>query len=101
MFWLQEYHKTLCTTLNALGRKEVPTLEEINQMREKRSFYATFGVISEAAVMTADPNCGFALDEAMKGKLPGRRMYSEFFRKIVKWEFPILERMGAFDCTLP
>ncbi|KAJ9585243.1 hypothetical protein L9F63_002943 [Diploptera punctata] len=93
---IQEYHSILCSTLTALGSKKFITLEELYQMYRDKGFYGIFGIASEAAVMTAHPNCGFNLDEAIKGRTPGPQMYSDFFRDIVKLEFPILDKIGAF-----
>ena len=70
-------------------------------MIRNRSFYGLFALVSEAAIMTADPNCGFSLEDCLEGKVPGRQMYSEFFKEIVKRELPILDSIGAFDDKLP
>ena len=84
--------------MSALGcQRKLISLEELYEEYHRKSFYGVFGLVAAASVMTADPDCGFDLDEAMKGVTPGPGMYSDYFRKAVKWSFPLLEKMGAFD----
>ncbi|KAJ9585245.1 hypothetical protein L9F63_002945 [Diploptera punctata] len=95
---IQEYHKSLCSTMAAVKcERKLPTLEEINEEMARKAMYGLFGIVCAAAVMTAAPNTGFDLGELMKGNKPSTRIYSEYFREIVKWGFPLLKDMGIFD----
>lgn len=95
---IQEYHNTLCNAMSALGcRRKLITLEELYEEYHRKSFYGVFGLVCAASVMTADTNCGYDLDEAMKGITPGTGMLSDYFKQAVKWSFPLLGKMGAFD----
>ena len=84
--------------MTALGcERKLPTLEEVHEEIRRKAMYGMFGIVCAGAVMTTDPDCGFDLNELMKGNPAGPGMYNGYFREIAKWGIPLLNDMGVFD----
>ncbi|KDR21496.1 hypothetical protein L798_02960 [Zootermopsis nevadensis] len=96
---LQEYHSTLCNTLIALGYTQpLITLEELHEEFDRKVMYGVWSTICAAPCMLSRPDCGFELDDALeRGVTPGPTMFTDDYKKVVKWMLPVLERQGAFD----
>ncbi|PSN47056.1 hypothetical protein C0J52_09362 [Blattella germanica] len=89
-----EYHSSLTSTMSLLGcKRRLPTLSEIYDEFERKAMYGVFAIISPAGMMTSDPAGGFDFFEAMRGKTPGPKMYSDFYRQAVKFHLPLLDKM--------
>jgi hypothetical protein len=101
--WFQEYHSTLCATLSDLGYTEtLITLDELHEEFNRKSAYGLFMTTIPSSFMMSDPDCGFDIEDAfIRGVVPGRRMFSDRYKKVVKWMLPVLHRQGAFGDKLP
>ncbi|KDR21495.1 uncharacterized protein LOC110827944 [Zootermopsis nevadensis] len=95
---LQEYHKTLCDSLAALGYTEtLITLDELYEEFDRKSIYGLFAITVASSFMMSDPDCGFNLEDTIeRGLTPGPSMFSDRYKKTVKWMLPVLCRQGAF-----
>jgi hypothetical protein len=96
---LQEYHTTLCDTLIALGYTQpLITLPELHEEFDRKAVYGLWSIVGPAACMLSHPDCGFNMDDVLEtGVTPGPSMYSDNYKKAVKWMLPVLDRQGAFE----
>jgi hypothetical protein len=96
--WFQEYHTTLCDTLGALGYTQtLITLQQLHEEFDRKVMYGVFSMIVPAAVMLSKPGCGLDFDDMfMRGVIPGPSIYSDNYKKAVKWMLPVLDLQGAF-----
>jgi hypothetical protein len=94
----QEYHSTLCDTLTALGYTQtLITLAELHEEFDRKSTYGLLAIAVCSAFMMSDPDCGFNMEDAIeRGLTPGPSMFSDRYKKAVKWMLPVLDRQGAF-----
>ncbi|PSN47055.1 hypothetical protein C0J52_09363 [Blattella germanica] len=95
---IEEYHKTLFRTLTALKfKKHIPTLQELQEEFDKKALYGVYSLIPAFGVIQCDSEVGFSFDELYyTGKTPGTKMYSEYYKEIVKLVLPELDKKGAF-----
>ncbi|XP_069701077.1 uncharacterized protein [Periplaneta americana] len=96
---LQEYHRVLCSTLTALEySKPLMTLQEVHEEFDRKSSHGVWAMIGPAACMLTEPDNGFDLDKAlMTGEIPGPSMYNDYYRTVLKWMLPVLDKKGAFN----
>jgi hypothetical protein len=95
---LQEYHTTLCDTLTALRYAQpLITLQELRQEFDRKAMYGLWSMVCAVACMLSHQDCGFELGDALeRGVTPGRSMFTDSYKKALKWMLPVLERQGVF-----
>jgi hypothetical protein len=96
---LQEYHTTLCDTLNSMGySKKVITLEALRKDYDDKAICGLFGTCCLLPVVTADkviePE---TLLESGTGQNPEVHN-GEFYKKALQRMLPEFDEKGAFKC---
>jgi hypothetical protein len=95
---LQEYHTALCDTLTALDYTQpLITLQELYEEFDRKAMYGLWSVVCPVPCMLSHPNCGFEMDNVLeRGVTPGPSMFTDNYKKVVKWMLPVLDRQGVF-----
>jgi len=96
---LQEYHTTLCDTLNAMGySKKVITLEALRKDYDDKAVFGLFGVCCFLPVTLADKGVEpETLLESGTGHIP-EVLYGELYKKALQRMLPEFDKKGAFKC---
>ena len=96
---LQEYHTTLCDTLNAMGySKKVITLEALRKDYDEKAVYGLFGTCCFLPVILADKGIEpESLLESGTGQNPELHN-GEFYKKALQRMLPEFDEKGAFKC---
>ena len=94
---LQEYHTTLCDTLNAMGySKKVITLEALRKDYDDKAVYGLFGACCVLPIALADK--GIELDSLLEkgtGQNP-EVLNGERYKKALQRMLPQFDEKGAF-----
>ena len=96
---LQEYHTTLCDTLNAMGySKNVITLEALRKEYDDKAIYGLFGACCELPIILADK--GIEPDSLLESGVGGNpEIYNgEFYKKALQRMLPEFDEKGVFIC---
>ncbi|XP_069668975.1 uncharacterized protein [Periplaneta americana] len=96
---IQEYHSTLCDVLTKLGWSGVlMTLEELLADYKGRAAIMLWALIEPCPAFLGDWPDEFDFDKALEtGSTPGRGMYNEQYKRLVKLLLPELDKMEVFD----
>jgi hypothetical protein len=96
---LQEYHTTLCDTLNAMGySKKVITLEALRKDYNDKAVYGLFGACCVLPRLLADE--GVEVDSGLEkgvGENP-EVLNGERYKKALQRMLPQFDEKGAFRC---
>jgi len=96
---LQEYHTTLCDTLNAMGySKEVITLEALRKDYDDKAVFGLYGACCVLPVLLADE--GVEVDSVLEigtGQNP-EVLNGERYKKALQRMLPQFDEKGAFRC---
>jgi hypothetical protein len=96
---LQEYHNTLCDSLNAVGcsHKRI-TLEDLWKEFDNKSLYGLYGACCVLPIALA--NKGIDIDVLVEsGRGRENNVYNEdSYKKAMQRMLPIFEKKGAFRC---
>jgi hypothetical protein len=94
---LQEYHTTLCDTLNALGySKKIITLEDLRKDYDDKAIYGLFGACCVLPIVLADKGVE---QEIFLEKDFGHNpevLNGEFYKKALQRMLPEFDEKGAF-----
>jgi hypothetical protein len=96
---LQEYHTTLCDTLNAMGySKKFITLEALTKDYDEKAVCGLYGACCALPVVLADK--GVELDSLLEsGGGHNPEVHSgEFYKKALQRMVPEFDEKGAFRC---
>jgi len=96
---LQEYHTTLCDTLNAMGySKKIITLEELRKDYDDKTIFGLFGACCVLPFVLADKGIDpDSLLESGARHIP--EVYNgEFYKKALQRMLPEFDEKGAFKC---
>ena len=96
---LQEYHTTLCDTLNAMGySKKVITLEALRKDYDEKAVYGLFVACCALPVVLADK--GVERESPLEsGTGQNPEVYNgEFYKKVLQRILPEFDEKGAFKC---
>jgi hypothetical protein len=96
---LQEYHTTLCDTLNAMGySKKVINLEALRKDYDEKAIYGLFGACCVLPIVLADK--GIEHDSLLeKGAGENTEVLNgEFYKKALQRMLPKFDEKGAFIC---
>jgi hypothetical protein len=96
---LQEYHTTLCDTLNAMGySKKFITLEELKRDYDDKAIYGLLGACCALPLVLADKGIEQeSILEKGAGEIP-EVLNGEFYKKALQRMLPEFDEKGAFKC---
>jgi hypothetical protein len=96
---LQEYHTTLCDTLNAMGySKKVITLEDLRKDYDDKAVFGLYGACCALPIVLTDKDIDLdSFVEKRVGKDP-EELNGEFFKKAMQRMLPQFDEKGAFRC---
>ena len=96
---LQEYHTTLCDTLNAMGySKNIITLDALRKDYDDKAIYGLFIACCVLPIVLADKS---VKQESLLEKGAGQitEVYNgEFYKKALQRMLPEFDEKGAFKC---
>jgi hypothetical protein len=96
---LQEYHNTLCDSLNLMGysHKHI-SLEELWKEYENKALYGLYGACCVLPIVLADK--GVEVEALMEsGTVENCEVYNgEFYKKALQRMLPEFDEKGAFRC---
>jgi hypothetical protein len=93
---VEEYYKTLHSTLTLLGHAELcPSLEKLHKQLEKLGRYAVLTACIALAFIMADPNNIPDVDSVVKNEQPFP--FSERYKEYFKILLPYFEQKGWLD----
>jgi hypothetical protein len=96
---LQEYHNTLCDSLDAMGYScKHFTLEDLWKEYDKKVLYGVFGACCVLPLVLADE--GIDIDAVLlSGSGSGSDVYNgDFYKAALQGMLPEFEKKGAFRC---
>ena len=96
---LQEYHTTLCETLNAMGySKKVINLEALRKDADDKGVYGLFGACCVLPIVLADKIVETeSLLEKGAGLIP-EVLNGEFYKKALQRMLPEFDEKEVFRC---
>ena len=93
---VEEYYKTLHSTLTLLGHAELcPSLQKLHKQLEKLGRYATLTAFTVLAFVLADPNNIPNVDSVISNDQPFP--FSERYKDYIKILLPYFEQNGWLD----
>ena len=97
---MQEYHTTLCDTLNAMGySKKVITLEALRKDYDAKAICGLFGACCVLPIVLADKGIEpESLLESGAGQYRTEVHNGEFYKKALQRMLPEFDEKGAFKC---
>jgi len=96
---LQEYHTTLCDTLNAMGySKKIITLDALRKDYDDKTIYGLFGACCILPLVLDDKGIEQeSILEKGAGDIP-EVLNGEFYKKALQRMLPEFDEKGAFTC---
>jgi hypothetical protein len=96
---LQEYHTTLCDTLNAMGySKKVITLEALRKDYDDKAVLGLYGACCLLPMFLADKGIEVDYLEEKRAVQNPDVLNGEFFKKALQRMLPQFDEKGAFRC---
>jgi hypothetical protein len=96
---LQEYHTTLCDTLNAMRySKKIITLEDLRKDYDDKAVYGLYGACCALPIVLDDKGVE---QESILEKGAGQNpevLNGAFFKKALQRMLPQFDEKGAFRC---
>jgi hypothetical protein len=95
----QEYHTTLCDTLNAMGySQKAITLEDLRKEYDGKALYGVYGACCVLPLTLSDK--GIEVDSLLlSGAGQDRDVHSgDFYKKAMQKMLPEFDEKGAFIC---